>query len=260
MNFSKWMATAAAALVLAGCVSVSDGRRGPVAEPLEAAQFNVQLGLEYLAQGRRDLAMEKLSRAIEQAPRLADAHLAMAFAYNQWGETELAATHYRRAVRLKSDDPNIRNTYGVFLCQHGNLRGAERELLAAARDAAYATPEVAWTNAGICAEKEPDLAKAERYYREALRVNGRHQDALWQLAQVSFNTGNAMQARAFLQRYVEAQQVQAWSAGSAWLCYQIEVTLGDESAARQCANRLRTDFPGTAEARMLEDAERARGR
>lgn len=260
MSRLNGMLTLFGALALAGCVSVSDGRRGPAAEPLEAARFNVQLGLEYLNQGRRDLAMEKLTRAIEQAPRLADAHVAMAFAYNQWGETQEAATHYRRAIRLDRDNPNIRNTYGVFLCQHGDLRAAERELLTAARDASYATPEVAWTNAGICAEKEPDLAKAERYYREALRLNGRHQDALWQLAKVSFDTGNAMQARAFLQRYVDARQPQPWAAEGLWLCYQVEVTLGDEAAATQCANRLRADFAGTREARLLEEAERARGR
>jgi type IV pilus assembly protein PilF len=148
-----------------------------------------------LEQGRRDLAMEKLTRALEQAPRSADAHTAMAFAFNQFGETRLADRHYRRAVQLDRGNPNIRNTYGAFLCSHGRLREAERELLAAARNVNYPTPEVAWTNAGICAEREPDLGRAERYYRQALQANPRHADALWQMAQVSFDQGNALQAR-----------------------------------------------------------------
>jgi type IV pilus assembly protein PilF len=239
-----------------GCVAVPD-QRSASASPQDAAAFNVQLGLEYLNQGRRDLAMEKLGRALQQDPRSSDAHVAMAFAYNHYGETRLAERHYRRAMQLGRNSPNIRNTYGVFLCQHGQLRNAERELLSAARNPSYATPEVAWTNAGICAEKEPDLAKAERYYREALRVNPRHHDALWHLAKVNFDKGNALQARGFLQRYMD---VSPRSAESSWLGYQIEVTLGDDEAARSHATRLRADFAQSREADLLREAERARGR
>jgi type IV pilus assembly protein PilF len=245
-----------AALFIGGCVTVADDR-GIAASPRDAATFNVQLGLEYMNQGRRDLAMEKLQRALEQDSRSADVHVAVAFAYNHYGETRLAERHYRRAMQLERDNPNIRNTYGVFLCQHGQLRNAERELLSAARNPSYATPEVAWTNAGICAEKEPDLAKAERYYREALRVNPRHHDALWHLAKVNFDKGNALQARGFLQRYMD---VSPRSAESSWLGYQIEVTLGDDEAARSHATRLRADFAQSREADLLREAERARGR
>lgn len=256
MKLTTAMLVPAVVLALSGCVSVNDGSRAPTASPVEAAQFNVSLGMRYMEQGRRDLALEKLNRALEQAPRLADAHFGMAIAQDHWGETRRAHQHFRRAIRLDRNNPGIRNTYGVFLCKNGDLRGAERELLNAARNATYATPEVAWTNAGICAESEPDLAKAERYYREALRVRPGHVDALWHMAKVSFDTGNAMQARAFLQRYLERE---ARSAESLWLCYQVEVTLGDEEAGRRCAMGLRSDFADSPEARLVEEAERARG-
>lgn len=247
------MATLLAGAMLAGCVATGDQRGSPE----EAAQFNVALGLEYLAQGRRELAMDKLTRALEQDPRSADVHTAIAFAYNRFGEPQLADRHYRRALRLDRGNPNIQNTYGVFLCEHGRLREAERELVAAARNVNYPTPATAWTNAGICAEREPDLDKAERFYREALRTDSTHTDALWQLAQVSFDRGDPLQARAFLQRYLEGA---SRSAQSMWLGYQVEVTLDDEQAATQYARRLRDEFGDSAEARMLEEAERGRGR
>jgi type IV pilus assembly protein PilF len=243
------------AVLLAGCVSTGSERT--VSAPEEAAGYNIQLGLEYLRQGRRELAMEKLNRALEQDPRSPDVHVAIAYAYNHYGERERADQHYRRALRLDSGDPGMRNTYGAFLCQHGELAEAERQFLAAARNPEYNTPAVAWTNAGICAEREPDLDKAERYYREALRIDPRHEDALWQLAQVSFDGGNALQARAFLQRYLE---VSARSAESMWLGYQVEVTLGDEDAAEMYAMHLRNDFGDSEETRQLEEAERGRGR
>lgn len=237
--------------IVSGCVTTPQDEGGR-----EAAQYNVQLGLEYLNQGRRELALEKLNRAIRQDPRYANAHLAIAYAYSQLGEDSLARESYRRALRYGGDDPNIHNTYGTFLCETGDLRGAERHLLIAARDVGYGTPAVAWTNAGLCAEKIPDLDKAEDYFREALRVDGRHADALWQMAELSLETGNALQARAFLQRYIE---VAPRSATSLWLGYQVERALADDPAAAVYAARLRSDFADSPEARMLEDAERGRG-
>lgn len=244
-----------ASMILAGCVTTSEGTDG--ASPTEAARYNVQLGLEYLNQGRRDLAMEKLQRAVQQDPRSAQAQMALAYAYNHYGDTDRADEHYRRALRLDDDNSDVRNTYGAFLCQHGRLQEAERHFLAAARDVNYSTPEVAWTNAGICAEREPDMDKAERYYREALDADPRHEDALWLLAQLTFNQGNALPARAFLQRYLE---VAPRTAESMWLGYQVESALDDAAAAGRYATILRDEFPQSEQARRLQEAERVRGR
>src|SRR5690606_11224368 len=112
----------------------------------------------------------------------ADVHVAIAYAYSVHGEPGLAERHYREALRIDRGNPDTENTYGAFLCDQGRLRDAERHLLKAARTVGYGTPEVAWTNAGLCAERAGDRERAEGYYREALRVNDRHPPALWQLA------------------------------------------------------------------------------
>lgn len=245
------------ALWSAGCVSVPDESR--TGDVREAAMINVQLGAEYLRQGNVDLARDKLERALEQDPRLPEAHLTMAHLESTAGNAQRAEQGYRRALALRRNDPDIRNAYGVFLCRQDRLKDAEQHLLAAARNTAYQTPEIAWTNAGVCAEKEPDLAKAERYYREALRMNSRHHDALWQLARVSFDAGKPLQARGFLQRYLDLGP-QMRTAPALWLGYQVEVTLGDEAAAQTYAARLRSDHADSGEMRQLREAERARGR
>lgn len=245
----------AAGLAASACVTTATDSRGErIASLEEAARFNVQLGLEYLHQGRRDLALEKLNRALEQDPRLADAHTAIAYVYDQVGEDALADRHYRRALRLDTGNPYIQNTYGAFLCSQGRLREAERQFLRAARNTQYTTPEVAWTNAGICAEREPDVDKAESHYRQALRLNPRHADALWQMANLGFATENGLQARAFLQRYLDAAQP---SAESMWLGYRIESMIGDREAALRFAARLRERFADSPEARLLREHERA---
>ncbi len=239
--------------LLSACVTSRDGAvPGVQSAPEEASRYNVQLGLQYLSQGRRELAMEKLNRALEQDPRNPDAHTALAFAYDRFGEPALADAAYKRALRLSDDNPEIRNTYGVFLCRQGRLRDAERHLKAVAENVNYPTPEVAWTNAGVCAERIPDLNKAEDYFRRALKANARFPDALWSMAKLSHDTDDFLQARAFLQRYFE---VAPRSAETLWLGYRIESALGDEETARVYATRLRTDFATSDEVRLLKELE-----
>lgn len=250
------LVVAALALGSSACVTRSlDGDDG--GSPREASQYNVQLGLEYLRQGRRELAFEKLHRALKQAPKSADAHVAIAYAYSVHGEPTLADRHYREALRLDRSNPDIANAYGAFLCDRGRMRDAERQLVKAARTVGYGTPEIAWTNAGMCAERAGDRERAQGFYREALRVNDRHPAALWQLAQLAFDASNPLQSRAFLQRY---EAVAPRTAASLWLGYQVERTLGDERAAQVYAARLRSDFADSEQARLLKDAESGRGR
>jgi type IV pilus assembly protein PilF len=75
------------------------------------------------------------------------------------------------------------------------------------------------------------------------------------MASLQFDNGNALQARAFLQRY---QDVAPPTAGSLWLGYRIEVNLGDSAAAGEYARKLRKEFPTSVEADELFQAERAR--
>ena len=254
MSAVRWFPLAAA-LAVAGCVTNTVGQNAGSLE--EAAQFNVQLGLEYMKQGRRELAFEKLRRALEQDPDYAGAHTAIAYAYSVYGEPERAETHYERALQLDRNNAGIRNTYGTFLCEQGRMAEAERMMLRAANAPDYGTPEIAWTNAGLCAERAGDPVKAERFYREALRVNERYPQALWQMAQVSLSASNPLPARGFLQRY---HAVAPRSAQSLWLGYRVETALGDEAAASVYASRLRADFGDSPEAGLLEDAQRGRGR
>lgn len=240
-------------MLLTGCVTTEVSQREDTSSPEEAAQYNVQLGLEYLRQGNRRLALEKLNRALEQDPKLADAHTAIAYLYSQSEDNERAENHYRRALRLASDDPDIRNNYGTFLCSQGRLEDAERQLLEAARSSRNTSPEVAWTNAGACAERIPDADRAEEYYREALRINSRFPDALRRMARLAYRQDNLLQARAFLQRYLEVAQ---HSAESAWLGYRIESTLGDREAAARHATRLKEQFADSRELKLLQEHER----
>lgn len=239
-------------LLLAGCVTTEEVPL-PGSEPdlAEAAKINTQLGIDYMRKGQLDLALEKLTKALDQDPDLAVAHSSIAFVYARRGENKLAGKHYREALDQNSDDPFTLNNFGVFLCGQGELKDAEKYFLRAARSKDYATPEAALTNAGVCLRREPKEApRAEQYFREALRVNPQFPDALLQMAQLNYESGDYLRARAFLQRY---ESVAPATPQSLLIGARNERRLGDMQAVRTYERRLKTEFPDAAETYQLLD-------
>ncbi|MEQ1438576.1 type IV pilus biogenesis/stability protein PilW [Fontimonas sp. SYSU GA230001] len=227
------------ALALTGCAS--EQKR---AENRNAARVNTQLGISYAERGLYDVALDKLNRAMKLDDSLAPAHVAAAFVYQKTGDARKAEKHYRRALELDNDDPVLKNNFGVFLC--GQMRGLEAEsyFLEAARNPRYATPDAAWTNAGLCL-KAYDLDKAEKYLREALALRPESREALAQLAVISYHRGEYLSTRAFLQRYNLRTSA---TAELLYVAARTEEALGDAAAARQYEQRLKLEFPESAEA------------
>jgi type IV pilus assembly protein PilF len=229
------------ALLLGACAGQST--RGGI----DAARINTQLGIGYAQRGQYAAALDKLRRAIRQDPSSSSAHAGLAFVYQSTGEAVLAETHFRKAMGFSPEDPALKNNFGVFLCSRDRAVEAEPYFLAAARDPGYGTPEAAWTNAARCLRgRNPE--KAERYLREALRLRPDYRDALGQLAVLSYNQGDHLRTRAFLQRYDLATDA---TPELLFIAARAEAALGDASAALEFERRLRLEFPESDEAASL---------
>ncbi|MEO5574116.1 MAG: type IV pilus biogenesis/stability protein PilW [Gammaproteobacteria bacterium] len=220
--------------------------------PDTLAETNVKLGIGYLQQGRRDLALSKLQRALEISPNLASAHNAIAIVYEQLGQLDEAEQHYLKAVSLSPKDSNSLNNYGTFLCKRNELAKAEQYFLRALENPLYATPALAYENAGLCAQRVPNTVKAEKYFRDALQINPRLSGSLYQMAVISFDRGEYLPARAYLQRYAAVAQ---HTSQSLWLGVRIEQMLGDKNAISSYALQLRSTYPDSDEARLLQKSD-----
>jgi type IV pilus assembly protein PilF len=246
-----------AALVLAvgatGCVTVNSttpmiekSEPAPRSEPnlQEAARLNTDLGNNYARTGNFEVAFDKYQRALSQDANYAPAHAGMALVYSQRREAEKALQHYERALQLQPDDPITRNNYGVFLCGQQRYKEADKAFLRAATSANYREPDRAYTNAGVCARRIPDLEKAEAYFREALKLRPESPEPLQQMASLYLERKDYARAKAFLQRY---EKVGPATASTLWMGAKIEFALGDENAAAEYARRLRSEFPDSEE-------------
>ncbi|MDY6943337.1 MAG: type IV pilus biogenesis/stability protein PilW [Pseudomonadota bacterium] len=238
-------------LWLVACVS--DAPQRPEVNASEAANYNTQLGMNYLAQGKYDVALEKFDRAREQDPKLPDTYVGYAQLYTRLGQPELADENYRKAIRLAPDRGDLHNNYGVFLCGQRRLEESEEQFLLALEDPKYTTQEFAYTNAGVCARLVPDKDKAENYFRKALMVNPQFGDALWQMAVLAYERNDHLKARAFLSRFHVAEQP---TAESLLLGYRVETYLGDVEAAETYATRLAARFPNSPQAKRLGELQR----
>lgn len=230
------------AMLLAGCATQGgQSSAGKEQDPRATARINTQLGTEYLRKGDFELARDKLEKAVDLDPKNAEAQGLLGLLYANTGELRKAEKHYENSLELRPDDPNVRNNYGVMLCSQGKYEKADLQFRRAMQSTRYSTPEVALTNAGVCARKLPDETRAEAYFREALKQNPDFVDALAQMVQLSADQASYLNARGFLQRY---QSLKAPMTKQLLLLgIRVELALGDRVAAQRYAQTLRSDFP-----------------
>lgn len=236
-------------LLVTGCATTSESQKARKELDLKtAANANTQLGIEYLREGNYEMSKMKLDKALELDPDYIGAHEAIAVLYGRVGEDKLADKHYRKALRLDPERAQSHNNYGQFLCSQGRYEEAEKEFMSAANNPFYASPGLPLTNAGLCAARAKDEEKAENYFRMALQKDPEFAPALLQMARRSYEQGNYMSGRGYMQRF---QQVANHNADSLWLAIRLEYELGDHEAWGNYAVILRNNYPDSEQADRL---------
>ncbi len=229
------------ALLLQGCAQTG-GPKGPT-ETAEAVRIYSDLGLGYLRQGKYDQALVKLKRALELNNKDPDSNHYIAEVYKQLGEIKEANRYFDKAADLDPKNPMLLNNYGAFLCEQSRFVDAEKYFLRAATLPRYQTPELAYENLALCAQRVNDPVQAETYFRKALAINPKLQKSLYQMAQLSYDNKEYLKARAFVQRYQEGVEPSELGLN---LAIKIETALGNEAALQEYRQRLKSHFPDAA--------------
>ena len=224
------------------------GTRLSDAQAKRAAEVNADLGNGYLAQGNLELSKIKFEKALEQDPSLPKAHAGYALLMGRLGKAKEAEKHFKRALRADPYNSDTLNNYGTFLCSQSRIEEAETQFIAAVRDPLYKTPEYAFTNAGRCAMKIPDLDRAEGYYGKALQSNPRFPDALYEMARLYDKKGNHRLAYAYIKKF---DQYGTHTASSLWLAFQLSKRVGDRNSEASYSLLLKNKFPDSEEAGYL---------
>ncbi len=233
-------------IVLTACAS--SGLQPDPSSGNEAAQLNLRLGIGYMQNGRLDIAEEKLQRALQFDPSLAEAENALGVLYEQTRSPTQAERHYLRALTLRPDFLLAKMNLGRMLCANGKVDRGEQQFLEAAADRRLEEPEIAYTGAGVCARLGGDLPRAERHFLRALEFNPQASGTLFELARLTHNQGRNAEARDYLQRF---HRTASFSPASLQLAVAIEAALGNVRMRDEYAQELRSRFANSDEARQL---------
>jgi type IV pilus assembly protein PilF len=219
-------------------------------EPTKAAVANMQLAIEYMKLGQLSNSRERIERALSQDSSNADVQMTAGLVYERINEMSKAERAYDAANRLGKGDPNIANTYAVFLCRTGKTAAGQKLFQEVAVNPLYQTPWVALGNAGACARGAGDLENAEKYFNRALAILPNYSEGLLQLGNIAFDRGDAAQALDFVQRYLALNPP---SPEVLWLGFRAQRKLGDAVAAAVFARRVQAEFPNSEQAQNMRN-------
>jgi type IV pilus assembly protein PilF len=255
MRLARFTLFTTAFILLTACVSEKPRTAG---EPdlARAAAINKQLGAEYLRQGKLALAKEKLERAEKYNPKDPETHSVLALLYEQLNNPAQVDRHYRTAISLAPKDPQILNNYAVYLCKNGRTDEGVKRFLDAARNPLYRTPELAYTNAGVCLRAAKRYDEASSAFARALEVRPDFAEAAYQWADLEIEQGRLTSGREKLDKYLAS-----YDATADLLLLGVRVTraLGDRLAEEKYTRRLRVEFPESQQLRSLAEQKRNPG-
>ena len=235
------------AWLVAGCASSAE-RKEEQEKSQQMAGTHVQLGVQYLQRDQLELATENIEKALSFDADNSQANNIMALLQLRLKKDDEAERYFRKAVNASPENPEAQNNYGVFLCSHGRVDEAEQWFKKAIVNQLYRTPAEANLNAGVCLMKKPAPAAAEKYFRAALQINPQLAPALYQMVQISLNSGQILSARGFMERYFQSSPD---TPESLLLAVRIENALGNKDTEASYALRLKSKFPNSTEATQL---------
>ncbi len=214
------------------------------------AKIHTELGAAYYGAGQMSVAVQELKEAISADPDYAPAHAELALVYMTLKEDALAQQSFERALKIDPADSSVNNNYGLFLCQRKREKDAMKYFATALKNPLYATPENAYTNAGVCAHLQGDDVKAEELLRKALALQPNQPQALYQLADIAFKRNDLTAARTLLNRHM---QVSTPSVDALWLGVRIEQRLGNRTALASYGAQLNNRYPGAQQTQAYNE-------
>jgi len=150
----RWLLTYP--LIVAGCLGCAASQAEPVGDPEQQSDAEYDLGRDaWLRQGKPREGLAHVLTALEKNPENSEAHHLAALIYLnlcQAGGDACrlpdAELHARRALELRSDFREARNTLGVVLIHSKRPADALLVLQPLTEDILYTTPENAYGNLG----------------------------------------------------------------------------------------------------------------
>jgi type IV pilus assembly protein PilF len=124
--------------------------------------------------------------------------------------------------------------------------------MTAAIDPLYSTPEMSYTNAGICEIKRQKYNEGQLFFQKALSIQPNYSPALIGLIDTDFQRGNLTDAQSKLALF---QKNYSPTPESLILAIKIEQAMGNQLAVDSYIFQLQKHFPESKEAAAIREGK-----
>jgi protein O-GlcNAc transferase len=163
------------------------------------AEARFSAGLAHLREGRADLALEEIKKAVKQDDKNPYFYKGLGQAYAQTGKFKDAVAAFRKSLDLDQYFVDVRNDLGMALVLSGKREEGRKEFLTAFSDPTNPTPEISSRNLGQSYLEEKNYAEAIQWFRSAIARNKIYADPYLGLADALTATGHVEEAVAQLE-------------------------------------------------------------
>lgn len=174
------------------------------------------LSLEYLKHDAPQLALERANLAISNNRNSYRAYMVRGIVYQNLNKPIQAEDDFKKSLQLKYDYPDAIMNYGIFLCGQERYDEAFTNFNEVLDDPLYLNPELGYYNQGKCYFQKGNLELASNSLMNAIAYKNAPQDSYILLAQLSYNQGNLLIAKYYIDQYNLIQ-----TSATIWLNIQI---------------------------------------
>jgi len=199
MTLVRPRATIALAVLLAACAAA----RTAAAQSSADAEQRFSTGIMHLREGRVDLAVDELKKAVKQDPKSPYFQKGLGLAYAAKRQWKDAIECFRKALELNPYYVDVRNDLGAALIGSGDREGGKKEFLAAYSDPTNPTPEISARNLGEAYLQEKNNAEAATWFKTSIGRNKGYPAAYIGLAESLLGMGRLDEAIGELQQGVQ---------------------------------------------------------
>ncbi len=249
----KWLTTAllcAALFPLTGCGANKTAQQDDRHRQATAIR---QLGEAYLAEKNFTMALAQFMKAEKMAPDDHLLHQDLGIAYMAKGQVALAIPHFKKAIDIKPDFAAARNNLGAAYIALEDWDAAIACFEVLTKDLLYATPHYPLANMAKAYYEKKNYGEAQRYYKEALKVEPGFVNALYGLGKTHMATGTVKKAAEYFERATEAAPMLADAHFELGNAYRL---LGDYAKAEKAFERVVALSPPQSE--LAREAKEAR--
>jgi type IV pilus assembly protein PilF len=231
-------------VILAGCSTPSEN-----SQAFKSAKVHTELAGLYYERAQLGIAMDELTQALQADKDYAKAYSVRGLVHMALREDKEAEEDFKRSLQLDNTDSDTQNNYGWFLCQRGREKESIPHFMGAIKNPMYATPDLAYLNAGLCSRKMGNSKDAEEFLQKALQVQPDNAQALYALADLNFAKSDYFAAKKYFADF--SQKSDNLTAEQLWLGVRINRKVRDRNSEASYAIQLRNRFPDARETQML---------